>query len=87
MTKALSYQDRSCKTRGWASIRASNYGYKRGNVYTPNGIVYVYAAGNETRLLILHGGKEHRRYFNGYLSDRGIVTKAKRFAKEIVDGS
>lgn len=77
------------KGRGRVSERKE--GWTEGDVVTPHGIVSVYAQGDDknvfiTRLDFAWKGRMHIRSFQGKrYSPRGIVTKAKAFAKEIVD--
>lgn len=93
MTKAISYEDRSesCK-RGYCSVIRSigslGSESKEVAVYTPHGIVYVDAWMQRrpcTAMFFCFNGRRYRRYYAFYFSNRALVTKAKRFVKEIVN--
>lgn len=68
-----------------------NHDWTEGTVRTPHGIVEVYAQGSErsfrvTRLDFVWEGRVHVRSFRGKrYSPRGIVTKAKEFARHVVE--
>lgn len=76
--------------RGFGSTNTYKEGWMDGEVYTPHGIVIVYAQGDKnispfvTTLRLMNKGVVYVRSFGGKrYSSRGIVTKAKQFAKEI----
>ena len=77
--------------RGWGNITTRKEGWTEGTVTTPHGLVSVYAQGDEenvyiTMLDFAWKGRMHVRSFQGKrYSPRGIVTKAKVFAKEITN--
>lgn len=61
-----------------------------GIVETPYGFVKVYASywkGSYSRSMIeiIKDGRNHTRHLDKALSSRGLVTKAKQFAKEVFD--
>lgn len=74
-------------TFNWSEVRPE--GWTTGCIVTPHGIVRVYAQGDDehchtTSLTIVHDGRLHSRDFHGKrYSSRGIVTVAKKFAKDI----
>lgn len=75
--------------RGFSGVSFHPAGWTQGQVFTPYGIVSVYAQGDEknrnyTRLLIVLDGYLHSRIFNDKrYSPRGIFTKALEFAAEV----
>lgn len=72
-------------------IRARNRGdetYLDGYVWTEFGAVGVYSQGSDksvraSHLQFAYKGRVYVRRFNKRFSERGLVTKAKEFAKEI----
>ena len=78
--------------KGWGIIVETGFDYREGRVVTPHGIVTVLArkAGRHRRayttLDYVHAGRLYRRVFRGKCyTHRGIVTKAKQFAREIAE--
>lgn len=74
---------------GWSNIKRHGSDSISGIVITTQGIVEIYAQGNEeyiyaSRLNFAWKGRMYLRTFDKRYSPRGIVTKAKQFAKEIV---
>jgi hypothetical protein len=70
------------------SCLTDNRGWTEGVVFTPHGIVEVYAQGDDvhrhsTRLRFFKDGYVYCRLWNKRYSHRGIATKAKQFAKEL----
>lgn len=71
---------------GYSVIHNRTDSWNDGVVFTPHGIVRVFFYGNSSGLDFAFRGRVHRRTFEGKrYTRRGIVTKAKQFAKEIVD--
>ena len=76
---------------GFSRIEIRHEGWTDGEVVTPHGIVSIYAQGDKkydchTRLDFAHNGRFFVRFFSGKrYSKRGIVTKAKEFAREIIN--
>jgi|GEM_PF-2930169 len=74
-----------------SQVKLNPNGWTDGCVLTPHGIVYTYAQGDDTnvdhtRLDFVYAGRLYMRNFSGKrYSPRGIVTIAKRFAKEITE--
>lgn len=73
--------------KGFGRIRHNQFGWLDGEVVTPHGIVSVYAQGDNenfsmTRLDFAHRGFLYMRTFDKRYTSRGIVTKAKQFAKD-----
>jgi hypothetical protein len=72
-------------------IKNASGDYDLGVVFTPHGIVSVYAQGDEnythlTRIDIVREGTTYVRNFNGKrYSKRGISKVAKAFAKEVFE--
>jgi len=65
-----------------------------GTVNTPNGIVRVSSYKEcdkrnlqQSYMEIIKEGREHTRYFEKAYSSRGLVTKAKQFAKDVYGDS
>ena len=66
--------------------------YLVGHVMTEYGTVGIYTQGDDknfhhTRLDFPHGKTCYVRTFNKRYSERGIVTVAKKFAKEVLEGN
>ncbi len=66
-------------------------GYVSGSVVTPHGIVSVYSQGDEdsfyaSQLHFAFNQRLYTRHFDKRYTPMGLVTKARRFAKEIIDG-
>ena len=90
----IKYQDDITSVgRGFSRIQDndSKYGnYITGEVITPECIVSIYSQGDKdsfahTRLDIVKNGRLIMRSINKRYSKRGLVTLAKKFAKEIYD--
>ena len=63
-------------------------GYLEGSVITAHGIVYVYSQGGatevpSTNLQIVWGGRLYSRTMKRRYTQRGLVTVANRYAKEV----
>lgn len=72
----------SCKSN-WNLI--TDFGdHKDGIVITPQGVVGIYADDNITTLHFAYKSRYYARIFHKGYTQRGIVTKAGRFAREIV---
>lgn len=77
--------------KGFGAIRVLKEGVTDGEVITSHGIVSVYAQGDTdnprmTTLSFVYKGRMYKRNFEGKrYSPRGIVTKAKQFAKAITE--
>ena len=63
-----------------------DYGFDA-RVYTPWGIVDCWAerTQNESWMGFIHGGRVYHRSFNRAFTVRGLMTKAKAFAREIAE--
>ena len=74
-----------------ANLETRKKGWDEGSVYVPQGIIEVYAQGDEdnfycTMLRFVYNGRLHIRTIHGKrYSHRGIVTLAKRYAHEIAN--
>ena len=64
-------------------------GWSTASIFTPSGIVAVYMEEGDrpiTRLDFIHRGRTYTRYFYGKaFSERGLVTVAGRFAREVAE--
>jgi hypothetical protein len=89
MMKIEDWNFRVSRCTGNISLSAK-YDYLDGTVSTPHGIVSCYAQGDKSSyrfssLSFIYRGIDYRRNFNGKrYSSRGLVTKAKEFANEII---
>ena len=87
------YDDSIGVGAGHSQVKFNPNGWTEGCVFTPHGIVSTYAQGDDTnvahtRLDFVCAGKLYMRNFSGKrYSPRGIVTIAKRFAKEIIENA
>ena len=87
------YDDSFAVGKGWGGSHIElnkEYNYLDGDVITPQGIVLVYAQGDKeafhaSRLDFVWRGRYYVRNFEKRYTPRGLVTKAKQFAKEIVE--
>lgn len=62
------------------------YPYRYGSATTVNGVVGIYdQSGNDayTRLWMIHAGKTWQKTFARTFTDRGLLTVAGRFAREV----
>lgn len=86
------FDDSMTVNRAFSRIEVRKEGWTDGEVLTPHGIVSVYAQGDDdhrphTRLDFVHNGRLYMRNYPGKrYSPRGLVTKAREFAEEIVEG-
>lgn len=85
------YEDSMSIRKPFGRLHNNESGWTDGEVVTPYGIVSVYAQGDKenwhlTRLDFAHKNRMYIRSFRKRYTHRGIVTKANRFAQEIVEG-
>ncbi len=78
--------------KGYSRLTDRKAGYTEGVVVTPHGMVWAYAQGDEhwnhiTRLDFSIDGRVHARTIEKKLTHRGIATKARQFAAEMVENS
>jgi hypothetical protein len=76
--------------RALAMVHSDPRGWTTASVFTREGIVAVYMEAGErpfTRLDFIHGDRMHTRDIHGKAyTERGLVTVAHRFAREVVYG-
>ena len=85
----MAYEDRNRRVYDdeWHSIRELEDGiaYRMGSVKTKCGIVSVYSQDGWTDLEFIHREQLFIRTFKRSFTRRGLITKAKRFANDVVN--
>lgn len=85
------FDDKMAIKKPYGRIKTSPDGWLDGEVVTPQGIVTVYAQGDEvadhyTRLDFVFDQTHYMRTFDKRYTSRGIITKATQFVNEILTG-
>jgi hypothetical protein len=91
MTKVVPHtSDGWAVSEGTSLHRDKEHNYTSGIIRTRMGIVDVYAQsdnwGPVTMMEIIHAGRTYRRHWKCTYTERYMVTLAKRFYKEVIDG-
>ena len=70
----------------WTIVSKTEWGHM-GIVITPFGMVFVCSEYSWTSVKFFYRGKIHSRFWSEAFARKTLVTLAKRFAKEICEGS
>lgn len=95
MAKNREYVDNSVSVyeRGYFKTETWEHGFEHhGHVQTINGVVEVYSrrfrdGTGHTSLELIHNQRQWRRGYSDFFQPRTLVTLAKRFALDVVEGN